>query len=78
MELLGLQWTDLDWLKRTLIIQRQLTRERNAGPCLPHPSRKQESEPWSLVQKRLKRLERTISTNRSSAKLPERIGKNMV
>lgn len=29
MELLGLKWTDLDWVKRTLKIERQLAREKN-------------------------------------------------
>jgi integrase len=28
MELLGLQWTDIDWLKKTLTVQRQLKRGR--------------------------------------------------
>jgi integrase len=36
MEFLGLKWTDLDWVKQTLKVERQLLRS-DRGEVSPHP-----------------------------------------
>ncbi|MGB3700832.1 MAG: site-specific integrase [Anaerolineales bacterium] len=39
-ELLGLKWTDLDWNKSVLLVQRQLQRVEHEGVCLVPPKTK--------------------------------------
>jgi hypothetical protein len=51
MELLVLHWTDLDWIKHTLKVERYLAREQIKGkPDSSCQNRKLEGGPWSSVE----------------------------
>ena len=77
MELLGLKWSDLDWIRQTLKIERQLLNQMGKG--LSSPLRKLVTANARLlwVRKRLKSFANTTNNNRrNSAKLVRR-GRSM-